>query len=750
MWMRWLPWRWLVKRAARAYGMIDPVTLLARVRSFSQASEVQEPIELVRAGIMFQARGLINTRAIQFNLDWVWPYWVEKQFNPEDISFIPRAYSATHLNLTQRNWTAVGQPDLPLYPLVDPRGLVTPLFDGWSLDFWLFTRSGKTLYPSKLKTVEQSLEFEPNLMVVTRCREDGVNLTTWVELEFQDEQPVLRVRAEGRASEDGWLILALRPYNPEGIEFVEKITYNPDDMVVKVNGESEFHLGRSPEKVLFSNYEEGDVRFKRDQSPDRLKVECKVGMATMAAFFPIEPDRKEPIEISMPLKDELKREYPKALVKTNSWPTVLKDVARLKIPDERIKFLYEAAVRTLVLLSAYEAVPGPYNYRRFWFRDACLMINAMLTVGLADRCNRLLDTFPGQQKLSGYFQSQEGEWDSNGQVLWIMERFRRLTNRPPDRTWIEAVVKGAEWIQKKRVKKPDTLHYGLLPAGFSAEHFGPNDYYYWDDFWALAGLRAAARLSGEFHSIPKETEFLREAEDLERAILKSIETIPQSKSQGAIPASPYRRMDAGAVGVLVADYPLRITAPNDHRIKNTVDYLNRHYFVYGGFFQDMVHSGINVYLTLAIAQTMLRQGNDRYRELIASCAGLATPTGQWPEAVHPFSGGGCMGDGQHGWAAAEWVMMIRNLFVREEDDRLVIGEGIFPNWLETGEDLFFGPTLTPFGPISVDFHRQNGSWQLKMEADWYAGRPVVLVRVPGFQPITVDDFNRTYRLEKQV
>ena len=59
-----------------------------------------------------------------------------------------------------------------------------------------------------------------------------------------------------------------------------------------------------------------------------------------------------------------------------------------------------------------------------------------------------------------------------------------------------------------------------------------------------------------------------------------------------------------------------------------------------------------------------------------SVARLASPTGQWPEAIHPQSGGGCMGDGQHGWAAAEWVMMMRNCFVREEGDRLIIGSGI--------------------------------------------------------------------------
>ena len=45
---RYLPWKFIVQRAARAYGFADPALWLARIRKFAQPSEVQEPIELVR------------------------------------------------------------------------------------------------------------------------------------------------------------------------------------------------------------------------------------------------------------------------------------------------------------------------------------------------------------------------------------------------------------------------------------------------------------------------------------------------------------------------------------------------------------------------------------------------------------------------------------------------------------------------------------------------------------------------------
>ena len=127
--LRFLPWRFIIRFAARRYEVMDPISWLARLRAFARPSEVQEPIELLRAGIVFHARGLVNVKAIQHNLDWVWPFWVERQFKPGDPSFVPRAFSFSHINLTHRNWTAVGLPEIPIYPIVDPRGLVTPLHD---------------------------------------------------------------------------------------------------------------------------------------------------------------------------------------------------------------------------------------------------------------------------------------------------------------------------------------------------------------------------------------------------------------------------------------------------------------------------------------------------------------------------------------------------------------------------------------------------------------------------------------------
>jgi hypothetical protein len=196
---------------------------------------------------------------------------------------------------------------------------------------------------------------------------------------------------------------------------------------------------------------------------------------------------------------------------------------------------------------------------------------------------------------------------------------------------------------------------------------------------------------------------------------------------------------------MVADYPLRITDSGDERIRKTLEHIVANCFFKGGFFQDMIHSGVNAYLTLSLAQTMLRVGDERFSDLVDTVAELASPTGNWPEAVHPFTGGGCMGDGQHGWAAAEWVMLVRNLFVREEEGLLVFGSGLLPRWV--GEEAFFGPTATPYGTVSLRLQRQSRGIAARIDALWNGKAPLMRIAVPGYRAVDGASADETIELE---
>lgn len=749
MWLRWFPWRLLVSRAARARGLIDPVKVLSRLESFAQPLEGKVPLELIRAGLVFHSRGLLNTGAIQHNLDWIWPFWVERQYDPADDAFIPRAFSITHVNLTHRNWTAIGVPDRDSLPIVDPRGLVTPFWDGWSLDGWVVSRDGTRLIPSKRREADQILEMEGGVSVVTRSACDGMELESRAGVEEREGMAECVLSLRAGSGSDAWLVVALRPYNPEGVSFVEEIHRSRQGPGWKVGKRHSVLFDSAPERYAFSEYHDGDVHTLLFENGRGNGSRCRVGMATAAALYEIGQGGERRVVVRVPL--ERRRRGSVSRRGSRGWQRALSGAAVLRIPESRMQSLFDAAVRSLILLSPGEVYPGPYTYKRFWFRDAAFILHALLCLGLSERVERVLDTFPRRQTPTGLYHSQEGEWDSNGEALWTLLRFSELTGRPPRAEWKRSIERGARWIRRNRLPVGgEEFHAGLLPPGFSAEHLGPNDYYYWDDFWGIAGLHAASRLLPAAESDAAPSAFREEAERFRESVEKSLSRVALRLGRQGMPASPYRRLDSGAVGSLAAGYPLRIFAPRDGRLLDTADYLLSHCMVNGGFYQDIIHSGVNPYLTLHLAQVLLRAGDGRFRGLVRTVADLASPTGQWPEAVHPRTGGGCMGDGHHGWASAEWVLMVRNMFLREEGDRLVLASGILPEWLETDEAISFGPAPTSFGEVRVEILPRGRGTTVRWSGAWREAPPTIEVRLPGFAAVEVPADHGLVLLEPEV
>ena len=747
-WMKWLPWRYAIRRIARAHGFLDPIKLLALLHRFAQPSEVSEPIELLRAGVVFHARGLINSRVIQHNLDWVWPYWIERQFDPNDVAFIPRAFTITHINLTHRNWTAVGSPDFDELPIVDPRGLVTPFLDGWSIDSWLIDETDSVLLPSRVKHCEQTLDLSNGVVVITTTSQNDLVITSEVSVILQAEQVICQIKVTASGSKAKFLVMALRPYNPEGVSFIHQVKLSQDKSCWTVDNEKNIQFNASADHYHVSDYKQGDVYIHLKDAINQDQGRCDVGMTTAALLFEL-PENNAPREIIASILLGTTQHHEHKEKKNKTWQNEITGHCALQCPNPKFQFLYDTAIRTLILHSPKEVYPGPYTYKRFWFRDAAFIIHGLLCAGLIERAERAIDQFPAQQTTLGYFHSQEGEWDSNGEALWIMHRFIEMTGRPLKQAWAKAIERAGHWIIKKRLN--DTIeapHAGLLPAGFSAEHLGPNDYYYWDDFWSIAGLRCASSLLSE-NSPKVAAQFTQVANQFTNAVEKSLALNDQRLGCCAIPASPYRRLDAGMIGSIVQGYPLQLYPPDDKRLLATTNYLIDNCFVENAFFQDMIHSGLNAYLTLHVAQILLRAGDSRYLTLIEQVAELASPTGQWPEAIHPKTKGGCMGDGQHVWAAAEWLLIIRNCFLREEGETLVIGQGIPQSWHEQKIPIHFGPAPTSFGKVTLTItpqldNRSVVNWQ----TDWHKTTPEIKLAFPGFIAEVVNNGVHSIKLHR--
>ena len=159
--------------------------------------------------------------------------------------------------------------------------------------------------------------------------------------------------------------------------------------------------------------------------------------------------------------------------------------------------------------------PGSRSYARSWIRDGSLTSSALLRAGLAEPVRELIEWFAPYQFPSGKIPccvDSRGadpvpENDSHGEFLFLVAEYWRYTH---DRATVEKVwphvEKAVAYIDELRAQRrtdeyrqPAKLRYfGLLPESISHEGYSSHPVHsYWDDFFALTGLKNAADLARE-------------------------------------------------------------------------------------------------------------------------------------------------------------------------------------------------------------------------------------------------------------
>jgi hypothetical protein len=735
----------------------------AAMRMFKAANDISGidkntlPTELIPLNSIQLSRGLLNFTFIQSNPGWIFPYWAVKQYDPRSPSFIPRSHMGVSMNVTHRNWTGIGTPDCNTEPVVDPAGLITIFRDGWSVDTWLKIKN-KIFFPSYNEVTQ---ELADNLPVVkTSFNLEGIKLTTTAYTSGSTLNIISAVENENHEQVNCDIIFAIRPFNPEGISLIDEIRYTPGNKSITVNNLTTIFFDKTPAQFIGRSYTEGDTAslLKDGSRRNDIVVKCNSGMATAAAVFneTIQPGKAKEFSLYVPLekgKDIRGRSLSEQI---NYWEEILNNGMQVKTPENSINNLFKASVASLLMLTDKdEIMPGPFTYHQFWFRDAAYMLNALDKLGFTGHSARVISSFKNHIDNDGYFRSQKGEWDSNGQALWAIYQHFLLTG---DKNIItdnfDVCLKAVKWINNKR---KNNKYPGLLPAGLSAEHLGLADFYYWDNFWSLAGINAFIMMCGIINRKPERNFAENLFKDYYNIILEYINAAQVKNSGAVITAGPARGMDCGMIGSVCAVYPLQL--PFDKQLAlNTLDFIKENYFIDGLFYQNFIHSGLNIYLSVQLAHSYLLLGERaEFLKIMRRVTGAASPVLNFPEAIHPVTSGGVMGDGHHGWAAAEYVLAVRDAFLFETVNNNGSAEinffgGIPPEWFMEDNEFSVVNAPSPAGIVNAGITVTGRVLDVKIECSsptepeqlWKIIIPVKCTPLtPGAQHISINEKNET-------
>jgi hypothetical protein len=638
---------------------------------------------------------------------------------------ISLGHSSSFINTNYRDWSAFGGIDCFSEGIVTKKGLVVPIIDGYGLLVGVLTKN-QVKYLSRDGDNQQEL-LDGHLPIIVNSwtiNEQQYQQTVYGGKTGNNEFGVLHF-VKKKQNDKTNLLLSIRPFNQEGVSLIKSITFRQKDHAVMINKEFAFQLSELPEKIAVGNYfQDGDsakkvLELAQSYDPEQeLTINCPVGVANMTFLF---SNKLEKVEVYFKMaKGPI--QVPPTLEKIKaSWKNKLALAPIIDTGNEEVNRLFYANLANLLLLVDPGTItPGPTEYHRFWCRDAAYLINALDKMGYCQYAEEALEQFIKRQTKEGFYYSHEGEYDSNGEGIWVLAEHAKFTS---DLFWLEkqfeSISKAADWLitTRKREKEPTyeedrAVIKGLLPPGFSAEHLGPCDYFHWDNFWGVAGLREAKSVA---YLLEKESYEKLDAEyqSYRSDLLASLSKMYDKHSY--LPVGPYREGDSAMIANLCASHPTRVLDANDSILSETTDFIYQQFTHKGGFFHEVAWNCYGSYLTMHLAQAFLEQNKEtKVAEIINWLTDHTSCTQGWAEGISPQTLNGGMGDSPHGWASADWIHLIRNMFAYETaDKKLKLFSGFPIQLLQKG--VRAEGMDTHFGKLDLQAKIVNKTFTIKID-----------------------------------
>jgi hypothetical protein len=387
------------------------------------------------------------------------------------------------------------------------------------------------------------------------------------------------------------------------------------------------------------------------------------------------------------------------------WKSLMAQAAHLSVPCRKATEAFMASqVCQLLALDRGEIHAGEGFYDVFYIRDGAYQVMEFEEAGLLEEARRALDAYLGHQRPDGRFESQQGQLDANGQAVWVLWQYFKISG---DKKWLADVYprmrKSVDWTIAARQKtQVDPGFPGLLPTA-------PADgEYLWEgknhivgyDFWNLRAILCtaeAARVLGK-----KEAKDLsREADDYRKAIDAAW------KRTGLAYFPPSWEKDGTHWGNTEILWPTPILGPSDPRLAALSRHVRKDYM--GGYVEGIIRWGtpklkpaIHPYMGAYTTMNDLCRGLDEqvvedfYWYLLHSTAAHAFPEGvyyqertAWGETI------------PHATGASNYALLLRHMLVHETGDELHLLPAVPDWWLGEGEEIRIERAPTHFGVMSL-------------------------------------------------
>jgi hypothetical protein len=361
---------------------------------------------------------------------------------------------------------------------------------------------------------------------------------------------------------------------------------------------------------------------------------------------------------------------------------------------------------------------GARNYRRSWIRDGSLASTMLLRFGLDDDVRDYIRWFAPYQFADGTipccvdFRGADpvAEHDSHGEFIYLVAEYARLTgDLSLAREMWPHVEKAANYIDLLRHQTAGEF-VGLLPPSISHEGYSAKPMHsYWDDFFALRGLKDVTWMAGQLGKQEAATRFATSRDEFARDFHASIRRAIELHHIDYIPGcADLGDFDPTSTTIGIEPGGDLANLPHDAVIHEFTRAWNEALARMNGSREWKDYTPYE----LRQVGTFVHLGwPDRAQQLLAFFLDDRRPRGwnQWAEVVaQDYRAPTYLGDIPHLWVGSDFVRSFIDMlaYEREEDDALVLGAGIPDSWLDRGVRVRALRTI--YGPLNFSARRVGG------------------------------------------
>ncbi|WP_148678245.1 hypothetical protein [Vulcanisaeta distributa] len=613
--------------------------------------------------------------------NWAWPRWLRQQLDPSGRGFEP-AQLMPFRNIHFKDWGMVGTVQGVNEAVIDPAMLFVTR-KNVAFEVWVY--DGSRLYTPGLNgSFRQYLERPGYPVIVNEWDLGAVRVVARSTVANRSGVDVLIIDLKLMGLPGNYIVyLVTRPYNVDHIIEVKSAGVESDGWFITVNDELALTTDREPSQF-------GSYNVSRDASEDasfgrlnsELYVNDELGWAHAALGFDavINGSNEWRLRARAPIDPLRNTRHNRALIRSvddndianelRNWGSINERSFSVSVGDSVIGDVLRQSMANLVMLwDGGKITPGPLIYHLFWIRDGSYMATALTMLNLADMGKAVIEELLRRIDDSGYFRAVDfevKEYDANGQVLWAVSKYVQLT-RDYDtlRRWYPVIRRGVEWLETNREVTGDESVRGLLPPSWSAEDTGPMDHHYWDDMWAIAGLRELGRVLRDVgHEDHEWVEKLRG--EFVDALINSINVVRSRLGVDYIVPAPERVADSAMTRVIAVVWPTMALPLDNPLVRRTLEVTEELYGLNGGVVNTHQWGTYGSYLTMNLAHSWAILGDrERVGRYLTWVINHTSSTYGWAEGISIITERGGQGDAPHGWAAADFIMLIRDLIIND-------------------------------------------------------------------------------------